>query len=183
MRRIVAIGLGALAIAGCLEPRTDPDFDPGGSDRVASDRRDGATAMVEVEDADRLADSWRWNRRVVLAAGSESDLSRQATLVGADWTGWGERDLELVLLTRGGGLIVERFVDGGPVGNTFDATVETGLERRFDLEPVSDGLQVVLIGKDGGVKARWSEPVSPSAVFDLVDAMPMRMREMREDEK
>ena len=173
MKRIVAIALGSLAVAGCLEPGTDPD----------SDRREGATTMLEADDADRLADAWRWNRRVVLAAGPESALSRQATLVGADWAGWRERDLELVLLTRGGGLIVERFVDGGPVGSTFDATVETGLEVRFDLEPGSDGLQVVLIGKDGRVKARWSEPVSPSTVFDLVDAMPMRMREMREDER
>ncbi len=173
MKRIAAIALGSLAVAGCLEPGTDPD----------SDRREGATAMLEADDADRLADAWRWNRRVVLAAGPDSALSRQATLVAADWAGWGERDLELVLLTRGGGLIVERFVDGGPVGTTFDATVEADLQTRYGLDPHTDGFQAVLLGKDGRVKSRWDEVVAPVAVFDLVDAMPMRMREMREDER
>ena len=136
-----------------------------------------------IEDADALARSWRWNRRVVLALGPERDLSRQATLVGDDWSGWLDRDLELVLLTRGGGLVVERFVDGGPVGAAFDAGVETALEERFGLEPVTDRFQAVLVGKDGGVKHRWSAVVEPAEVFDLIDAMPMRIREMREDDE
>ena len=173
MKRIVAIGLGSLAAVGCVESATDP----------GSDRREGAAAMVEVDDADRLADSWRWSRRVVIAVGPESALARQAALVGDHWEEWCDRDLQLVVLTRGGGLVVERFVDGGPVGATFDETVEAGLEKRFGLDPHVEGFQAVLIGKDGGVKFRWNEVVAPAAVFDLVDAMPMRMREMREDDR
>jgi len=38
---------------------------------------------------------------------------------------------------------------------------------------------VLLIGKDGGVKSRWSEAVSPQTVYSVIDAMPMRQREMR----
>ncbi len=38
--------------------------------------------------------------------------------------------------------------------------------------------EAVLIGKDGGVKARWKEPVAPEAVFALIDTMPMRRAEM-----
>ncbi len=39
---------------------------------------------------------------------------------------------------------------------------------------------ILLVGKDGGVKERWSEAVAPEKVFALIDAMPMRQREMRE---
>ena len=37
----------------------------------------------------------------------------------------------------------------------------------------------VLVGKDGGEKYRSGEPVHPEELFDLVDAMPMRRRELR----
>lgn len=49
---------------------------------------------------------------------------------------------------------------------------------RFRVEP--DTLAVLLVGKDGTVKHRSGEPVGPEEVFSLVDAMPMRRREMRE---
>lgn len=42
------------------------------------------------------------------------------------------------------------------------------------------GFACVLVGKDGGVKYRFSEPVRPQELYALVDAMPMRRREMRE---
>lgn len=38
--------------------------------------------------------------------------------------------------------------------------------------------EAVLVGKDGGVKARWKEPVAPAVVFALIDTMPMRRAEM-----
>ena len=40
--------------------------------------------------------------------------------------------------------------------------------------------EAVLVGKDGGVKDRYREIVDPSAIFPFIDAMPMRMDEMRE---
>jgi hypothetical protein len=39
---------------------------------------------------------------------------------------------------------------------------------------------IVLIGKDGSVKASWNEIVDPIIVFEIIDAMPMRRQEMRE---
>ena len=176
IRSLVLAGLGAFALLGCVESG------------VERDPTSEETPVTEagVQDADRLASSWRWNRRVVLATGSESDLTSQATMVGDHWTSWLERDLQLVLLTRGGGLVVERFVDGGPVGTTFDVAVETGLAARFDLEPAAGGddrFQAVLVGKDGGVKHRWSAIVEPAEIFGLIDAMPMRIREMQENDE
>ncbi len=39
---------------------------------------------------------------------------------------------------------------------------------------------VVLIGKDGTEKERFSEPVKPASLFSIIDQMPMRRREMKE---
>ena len=91
--------------------------------------------------------------------------------------------MQLVLLTTAGGLVVDRFVDGGPVGRSFTPGVEREIVDRFGLESGRRGIAAALVGKDGGVKARWSEIVEPDAVFDLVDAMPMRIREVREAEE
>jgi hypothetical protein len=49
--------------------------------------------------------------------------------------------------------------------------------RRFGIEP--DDFATILVGKDGGEKFRSGEPVRPEELFGLIDAMPMRRREMR----
>jgi hypothetical protein len=43
--------------------------------------------------------------------------------------------------------------------------------------------QVLLIGKDGGVKLRSSEPVSMKDLFGLIDSMPMRRQEIESGKK
>ena len=45
------------------------------------------------------------------------------------------------------------------------------------------GIEAALVGKDGGVKEQWAGVVEPYVIFDLVDAMPMRMREVRESQE
>ena len=131
--------------------------------------------------ADRLVSDWRWHHRLlVVRSDRDSLLSRQASMVEAREADWKEREMELVLLTTDGGLVVDRFVDGGPVGESFTLGVERLLVDRYGLESGEEGIAAALVGKDGGVKARWSELVEPDAVFDLVDAMPMRIREARE---
>ena len=52
------------------------------------------------------------------------------------------------------------------------------LRARFAPE----GFLLLLIGKDGGVKLATEEVTPPEALFALVDAMPMRRREMRQQE-
>lgn len=60
------------------------------------------------------------------------------------------------------------------------------VEVRAPTDPLRERLQVsagrfavVLVGKDGGVKQRWTEPVDAGEIFATIDAMPMRQREMR----
>ena len=40
--------------------------------------------------------------------------------------------------------------------------------------------KILLIGKDGGVKESRTSPVEPKEFFDCIDAMPLRIREVRE---
>lgn len=54
----------------------------------------------------------------------------------------------------------------------------TEARNRYGVKPGS--FVVVLVGRDGGEKFRSEEPVSAQELFDRIDAMPMRRREMRE---
>ena len=44
-------------------------------------------------------------------------------------------------------------------------------------------VQVSLVGKDGGKKARQTGRLDLQAFFDLIDTMPMRLREMEHKNK
>lgn len=46
----------------------------------------------------------------------------------------------------------------------------------------ADAFAIILVGKDTGVKFRAAAPAEASELFDLVDAMPMRLREVRQRE-
>lgn len=62
---------------------------------------------------------------------------------------------------------------------TVDPTVTAALRERYELAPGE--FAVLLVGKDGGAKNRFEQPVAPEEIYSLIDAMPMRQREMRED--
>ena len=59
----------------------------------------------------------------------------------------------------------------------FDGTEEAAAaHREFGVEP--GAFAAVLVGKDGTAKLRSRDPVPPQDLFDLIDAMPMRRREI-----
>ena len=57
----------------------------------------------------------------------------------------------------------------------------TQWKSRFGLEETFNG--VLLIGKDGGLKFSDSFPVKPKTIFTLIDGMPMRKAEIRQQKK
>ena len=63
-------------------------------------------------------------------------------------------------------------LDRAPADGAADIRQRFGIAR--------DRFAVVLVGKDGMEKYRSGQPVDLSFVFDIVDGMPMRRREMRE---
>lgn len=60
-----------------------------------------------------------------------------------------------------------------------------GVSKEFSNEVMSryfvEGVAVVLIGKDGGVKSRQAE-LDLSLIFETIDSMPMRLQEMQQQE-
>ncbi len=91
------------------------------------------------------------------------------------------------LLADSGGSFAERdllrgdlFEDGtGSLDGAAVSRGEAGVARdRFGVEAGS--FVALLVGKDGTVKHRSGKPVEPREIFSLVDAMPMRRRELRE---
>ena len=54
-------------------------------------------------------------------------------------------------------------------------------ERELEvLEREALSFQVELLGKDGGLKARWEDLVGVGELWARIDAMPSRRRELRE---
>lgn len=109
-------------------------------------------------DWDRL----KWNHRVLLVFGLDESVPTQ------DWEkAWRQREAQNGLAERR-----VRVLTPAP-------RVEAALRRQAGVN--ADGWAVVLIGLDGGVKAKWTERGQPSAqeVFARIDAMPMRQQEMR----
>lgn len=116
------------------------------------------------------------NRVLLLFAKSRSDasLDRQVDVLRDYRSELRERDL-LVLRTAG------REETRAAIGYTsLNRGSARALRQRF--APESNRLTVVLVGKDGQEKERWNRVVQPEEIFKLIDAMPMRQREMNEAE-
>ncbi len=102
-------------------------------------------------------DSYRQKARPVVVFGEEDnpDFQQQIAIFNRASVGFRERDIVLIpVSTRGG---------------------KQDLRAAFRVEP--EDFQVLLIGKDGGVKLRRRGIVQPDEIFRLVDSMPMRRRE------
>lgn len=128
----------------------------------------GATTGVAALGPPSLAATIRaakWRRRVLLVAApaaDEASFQRQKQLLAAAPTGLAERDM-LVLDVLPGQLT---------------AADRQFLQRQLQLK--LQRFEVVLIGKDGGVKERSTHPLPTAALFGTIDKMPMRRQEMRQ---
>lgn len=122
--------------------------------------------------ADGLA-SVRWDYRPLLVftpSATDARLSRQTTWLAEAVDGLAERKLAVYI------------VEPGRVFTTFGAPAPdadaTSLRRRFRIP--DDTFRVVLVGLDGGQKFERDAPVETEQLFQVIDGMPMRQRELRE---
>ncbi|RFP64472.1 DUF4174 domain-containing protein [Hymenobacter lapidiphilus] len=105
----------------------------------------------------------RWRQRVLLIcapAATDAQLLAQRALLQAAQAGLAERDV-----------LVRTLVVPGL------AATDRAYLRRLGVK--TDAFQVLLLGKDGGVKRRDTVPVAPAALFATIDGMPMRRQEMK----
>jgi len=125
-------------------------------------------------------DDYRWENRPLLIfapSAEDSTLAQQMeTLQGHDE---GFRDRDMVLLSVVADEASRLRSVPSDEGQPLTAVAAQRLRERFDVP--RDGFRVVLVGKDGTEKRRETEPVATRAIFDQIDAMPMRQREMRND--
>ena len=115
----------------------------------------------------RLSD-YQWKKRLILVQASDENAGEIEMLRSA-WAGIDDRD-------------VVWFVNTGSEVVSNQQSLSNGLES--DIKTLLEGgrsdERVLLIGKDGGIKSREAR-LDLNAIFCRIDAMPMRMREMRVD--
>ncbi|GAB2768880.1 hypothetical protein HNQ93_000231 [Hymenobacter luteus] len=106
----------------------------------------------------------KWQKRVLLLCAptpNDSELRQQKQLLGPVKADLNSRDL----------LVRE------VIWSQLPAADQRYLSRELGVG--SSTFQVVLIGKDGGVKRRETQALPPAQLFSTIDAMPMRRQEMK----
>lgn len=120
-----------------------------------------------------ILNKYIWKRRIVLIFG---DTMNQSVANQADDLQTASADAEsrdLTVLTVVGGIVSDSGQDGG-------LPPADALRRRFRIDDQAP-FTVILVGKDGREKLRDSKPVASTKLFALIDSMPMRQREAREE--
>ena len=137
----------------------------------------GATKVDETNVAYAAIPSleqFQWKNRVLLifADRDNSRAARQENQLLSDRPALEERDMIILK------------VSGNTVHPVFGAAEPIDASRlRDDLDaPDAGDFHAVLVGKDGTVKLKVSEPVSNGELFAIIDSMPMRAAEtLRQD--
>lgn len=112
----------------------------------------------------------KWNNRVVIVFGnpSEPKIGQQIELLGGQEAELADRDMVIIRVSGE----EARAVYGKASG--LDASA-----IRKEANVSGERFQVLLVGKDGGVKFRSDSAVRNVEIFDLIDSMPMRRAEQR----
>lgn len=115
--------------------------------------------------------SYQWkNRLILVSAPSENapEYQQQMQLFSNQTAEFADRDL----------LLIELFSNGTSRinGNTINSEDVTQIKQQFNI---GNEFSVILVGKDGTAKRRETTPVEATAIFEQIDAMPMRQQEMR----
>ncbi len=115
----------------------------------------------------------RWTHRLLVVfapSDKHPDLIAQQQMTTGFVDGFRDRDLLFVSVPEHG----ESLADGG----AMDAASAANIRERHGIEPGT--FAVILVGKDGTEKRRSDRPVPIEALFEQIDQMPMRQREMQD---
>lgn len=117
---------------------------------------------------------YRWKSRIVFVFAESGEIPAYRAFMDA-WAGAQEgiKDRDLLIFQ-----ILDVGTSRGPRGPLSPRQEE---DLRASFATTGEPFQIVLIGKDGGVKLR-SPDASLTQIFELIDSMPMRRAEMREQE-
>ena len=128
---------------------------------------------IDSSDVMALMADYQWQNRVLLVFAPVAEhgaLAEQS----ANLSGM-EADL------RARDLVVWQLVDQEPAVVNGAASPDLTSQLFYDHFSIEDGeFTVILLGKDGTEKLKQTQPVTANGLFSLIDAMPMRQREMRQ---
>ncbi|MEM7793486.1 MAG: DUF4174 domain-containing protein [Cyanobacteria bacterium P01_C01_bin.118] len=122
---------------------------------------------------DSLMEDYQWENRVVLVFAPDSDdalLTEQIANFSGMGAGFSSRDLIVVKIVSEEAISLNGKVDTNLASQPF--------YEHFSVQKAD--FTVMLVGKDGTIKLRQNQPVTSQRLFSVIDAMPMRQREMRE---
>ena len=99
-----------------------------------------------------------------------------------DWDGFGERDLVIIEVQNNAANIV---TSDDKLKLTLRSRATNNFSDRSIMPIIQCGerLEFVLIGKDKTVKQRWNNFPSFGTLYALIDAMPIRRFEMRQQKE
>lgn len=189
-RPLFSLFMTCLILTACLTSRTLAEgssaevlFIEGSSTEGSS--TEGPSIHAPRRDALAVTDSvkvdlgaHRWKHRLLFVFAPTVDaapFAQQQSLWATRAEGFADRDLRIYTVIG---------MDAGTYRATPDAegrplTRESARRLRNRVEVSADDFAVVLVGKDGGEKRRDLAPVEADAIFETIDAMPMRQSEMR----
>ena len=117
--------------------------------------------------------SQKWKNRVLLVFAPSVDnhiYQQQMQLLQKHNKDFADRDLVLVQVLA----TDESYANRQPIDDSSAAK----LRDRFGVD--KENFRLILVGKDGGVKRSDATPVQATAIFEEIDAMPMRQQEMQQ---
>ena len=122
---------------------------------------------------------YHWGNRPLLLfaiSADDPDYRKQKADLDAHAAGVTERDIVLIecLGTRNG-----HVLEPGEPRQMLQVEDVEELRLRFGVD--LNGFALILIGKDGTEKRREAKAVAVDALFEQIDAMPMRREEIKSD--
>lgn len=132
-----------------------------------------ATFENKSNDVSALMADYQWQNRVLLVFAPDAEhgaLAEQSANLSGMGADLGARDL-----------VVWQLVDQEPAVVNGAIAPDLASQLFYDHFSIGNGeFTVILLGKDGTEKLKQAQPVTADGLFSLIDAMPMRQREMRE---
>ena len=117
--------------------------------------------------------SFEWKNRILVIGGNDSKYQNQFDNLEVNKNEYTDRDMVVILINKDESKISH---DGLNVFNNLDYDSTLSIRKRFNF----DDFNLILIGKDGGVKYNTNKPVKINKIFEIIDKMPMRMKEIKE---
>ena len=120
-------------------------------------------------------DQMKWDKRPFLIFAADQDTStyeQQIASLNGLKLGLSARDMAIISVFGND----RATVDGKEINQ------ESIQRLRSEFQVPTDQFTVILVGKDGTEKLRRKTPVALREIFALIDSMPMRQREMRQDD-